>query len=286
MPARADGPAPAIWLALARVSELRPGLLPSATPQSPPRDGRPSPADLAGFSPSERERLNAITAPRRRAQFIAGRLLLRRLLQPLLPARALSISASDDGPPRLEEPAAGDPPLHLALSHSGDWVCAAAAPVPVGLDLETAQGRSRPRDWLALAEIAGSPAERAALAALATPCEQGRFFLRLWTLKEAWFKQQARALDTALLPRLHTAPATDEAALNAWVWQTEDCTLALTWPTPHHHAGKLPVQWMPLEAPVPEVNTSSHSDPSGPALLPVLARSAPQPWQVGLITPA
>ncbi|WP_131280180.1 hypothetical protein [Hylemonella gracilis] len=157
MPAWSDGPAPAIWLTLARVSELLRGPSPTAVGQTARPDGSPSPADLTGLSPSEHERLNAISAPRRRAQFIAGRLLLRRLLQPLLPAGTFSISASDHGPPRLEAQGMGDAPLHLALSHSGDWVCAAAAPVAVGLDLETTAGRSGARDWHALVQVAGSP---------------------------------------------------------------------------------------------------------------------------------
>jgi 4'-phosphopantetheinyl transferase len=237
------------------------------------------------LSASEQERLQAITAPRRRAQFIAGRLLLRRLLQPLQSAEAFSISASDQGPPRLEYPGAGAPPLHLALSHSGDWVCAAAAPVPVGLDLETTQGRSRSRDWLGLAEMAGSPAERATLVALTTPCEQGRFFLRLWTLKEAWFKQQARALDAALLPRLHTAPATDEASLNAWVWQTENCSLALTWSSAISCA-PLPVHWIHVHPPGQANDPAPMDTPQAAMVLPPLAQRPPQPWQVGLITPA
>jgi 4'-phosphopantetheinyl transferase len=279
LPSQGDSPPPAVWLALARVSELR--LNPVDLDH-----GRAPPLALAGLSASELERLQAITAPRRRAQFIAGRLLLRRLLRHLLPpARTFSVSASDQGPPRLEDRGHGVPPLHLALSHSGDWVCAAAAPLPVGLDLETTQGRSRPRDWLALAEMAGSTAERAALAKLTIPSEQGLFFLRLWTLKEAWFKQQARALDAALLPQLHTAQVDREALANACVWQTEDCTLALTWPTTHHHdtqrhAGKLPVHWMPSEPTGPGVDTGT--DPETLATLPALARQAPQPWQVGL----
>jgi 4'-phosphopantetheinyl transferase len=279
LPSQGDGPPPVVWLALGRVSALRPRAtdLATATGHAPP---------LAGFSASELERLLAITAPRRRAQFIAGRLLLRRLLRQLLPhTRTFSLSACDQGPPRFEDRGQGVPPLHLALSHSGDWVCAAAAPVPVGLDLETTQGRSRPRDWLALAEMAGSTAERAALTKLTTPSEQGLFFLRLWTLKEAWFKQQARALDAALLPQLHTTPVAEEALANACVWQTEDCTLALTWPTTHHHdthhhAGKLPVHWTPLEPSGPGVDTGTNPDTL--ATLPALARQVPQPWQVGL----
>lgn len=286
MPSQGDSPTPAVWLALARVSELRPNPVDLAHGHAPQ-------LALAGLSASELERLQAITAPRRRAQFIAGRLLLRRLLRHLLPpARTFSVSASDQGPPRLEDRGHGVPPLHLALSHSGDWVCAAAAPLPVGLDLETTQGRSRTRDWLALAEMAGSPAEHAALAKLATSSEQGRFFLRLWTLKEAWFKQQARALDAALLPQLHTTPVAEEALAHACVWQTEDCTLALTWPTTHHHdtqrhEDKLPVHWMPSEPPGPGAGTRTDAAPvSAPATLPELAQQVPQFWQVGLIKPA
>lgn len=278
MPTRVTDPPRAIWLALARVSELQPSSRDFTPLQS-------SPPVLAHLSASEHGRLQTITAPRRRAQFIAGRLLLRHLLQHLLPpARTFSVSASDQGPPRLEDGDHGVPPLHLALSHSGDWVCAAATPVPVGLDLETTEGRSRSRDWRALAGLAGSPTEQVALVDLATPSEQGRFFLRLWTLKEAWFKQQARSLDMSMLPHLHTAPATGGMLANACVWQTEDCTLALTRPTADSHDAKLPVHWLSVRPPGPGVDADT--DPEALSPLPALARQAPQAWQVSLIKPA
>ncbi|EYC52840.1 hypothetical protein AZ34_08675 [Hylemonella gracilis str. Niagara R] len=266
----------AAWLALARVSEW--------WPHFANLESAPSPA-LAEFSVSEQERLRGITAPRRRAQFIVGRLLLRRLLRQLLtPTRTFSVSASDQGPPRLEDQDHDAPELHLALSHSGDWVCAAVAPLALGLDLEATEDRSRARDWPALATMAASPTERRALAALHSPAEQGAGFLRLWTLKEAWFKQQARALDLAVLPRLHTAPANDAAAFNAWVWQTEHCTLALSWSSTLSST-PLPVHWV-QSYPVGSGHGPAPTDASGPlgttAPLHTLAHAKPRPWHVGL----
>lgn len=273
MPSQGEELPTAAWLAMARVSDLWPQPADLTSPTS---------SALSILSATEYERLGGITAPKRRAQFIAGRLLLRRLLEHVLPhARGFSISASDQGPPRLEEQLPGVPALHLALSHSGDWVCAAVSPLALGLDLETTEGRSRIRDWAALAELAACPAEQRDLAALTTPAEQGRFFLRLWTLKEAWFKQQAHALDTALLPRLHTAPGIDTTTFNAWVWQHEHCTLALTW-SPINSPVPLPVRWVYVRATGTEHRTASMDTPQVPSFLPQLARQTPQPWHVGL----
>ncbi|MGJ4749016.1 4'-phosphopantetheinyl transferase family protein, partial [Leptospira sp. SA-E8] len=131
------------------------------------------------------------------------------------------------------------PPRHLALSHSGDWVYCAATRTAIGLDIETTEDRA-PRDWQALAQAAGAPAERTELAALAEPSAQGRRFLTLWTLKEAWFKQQGQGLDWALLPRLRTHPASGETA-QARVWQDMDNTLALVTDADAAH---LPVRWL------------------------------------------
>jgi 4'-phosphopantetheinyl transferase len=91
------------------------------------------------LTPSESARLQGLKLPARRAQYLAGHWLTRVLL-----AR-LHASASHEWtlherrslPPRAEfmgaEPRSA---THLSISHSGDWVAAAVALAPIGIDLE------------------------------------------------------------------------------------------------------------------------------------------------------
>jgi 4'-phosphopantetheinyl transferase len=168
------------------------------------------------LSPSEQSRLARITSAKRRAEFLAGRLLLRRLLgatcggEPL----AWSVSSPDDGAPQAA------PGVCLALSHSGGWVAAAVSPAPVGLDLETP---GRPRDLSGLAEAVCSPAEQVRLAALAGAAREVAF-RELWTLKEAWLKRRGEGIAPQRLAALGTRPG----GTDAWTWTAPQLTLAWT----------------------------------------------------------
>lgn len=122
------------------------------------------PAGTDWLSDDERARAASFSLPARRQTFVAGRWLLRWLLAQL-----------------------GSPAGAHSISHSGAWVAAAVSGCgPVGVDIED---RSRPRDWVALAEFAGWPEEAA--------CADADAFLRRWTLGEAWLKARGAQLHEA-----------------------------------------------------------------------------------------
>ena len=208
-------------------------------------DGLPA----AVWSPAEQARLDRITSAKRRAEFLAGRWLMRRLLAATHggePARWM-LSAPEDGPPSCSEL----PGLHLGLSHSGDWVAAAVSTAPVGIDLETP---GRPRDVLALADAVCGDAERERLRALDGVARDEAFRV-LWTLKEAWLKRRTEGVAPDRLAALATRPE----GRDGWVWACSDVVLAWV----HAHGvpqrrlgadpfgGASPVPWGIDERPTP-----------------------------------
>lgn len=186
-------------------------------------------AEAAGqgwLSDAERARLDAMSAPGRRAQFLAGRLALRQLLADELGGEALRdwpLSAGIDGPPRVLVPPHGA--LQLAMSHSGDWLACAVATTPIGLDIETPRPR---RNVDGLVRAVFTEGEQAAVAA-AGPARRTELFYAIWTLKEAWLKRHAEGVSPGRLMQVQTqrAPSTEA---NAGVWCCGELTLALLAP--------------------------------------------------------
>jgi len=129
-------------------------------------------------------RLAHITHPRRRAQFILGRILLIRALRVKFGSVAdvwrLETEAEK---PRIT--GAGAP--EISLSHSGELVACAVAPVAIGLDVEYC----RELDFISLAEQFCSPEQLHAFRRL-PKAEMAEGFYRLWTLHEASFKLSGR----------------------------------------------------------------------------------------------
>jgi 4'-phosphopantetheinyl transferase len=186
-------------------------------------------AEAAGrgwLSDPERARLDAISAPGRRAQFLAGRWTLRQLLADARGGEALRdwpLSAGDDGPPRTLSRPPGE--VHLAISHSGDWLACAVATVPIGLDIEAPRPR---RNVEGLVAAVFTEAEQAAVAT-AEPAGRIDLFHAIWTLKEAWLKRHADAVSPGRLAQVHAQPATPIES-NARVWSGGGLTLALVAP--------------------------------------------------------
>lgn len=152
-------------------------------------------AGLDFFSDSERQRHATFAASARREQFTAARWLMRCLLVDLhggVPAQ-WQLSAEASTAPRVIAPSAL--PLHIGLSHSGDWVACAVANAPVGIDLETT---TRARKVGPLARQACTPDEQRLLLEMKSH-EQLDAFYRMWTLKEAWLKQRGLGLDFSLM---------------------------------------------------------------------------------------
>ncbi|WP_411883750.1 4'-phosphopantetheinyl transferase family protein [Polaromonas sp. YR568] len=157
---------------------------------------------LDWLSEAEQERLAAMTAPRRRTQFIAGRWLARRCLAARAGGRwqDYTLSAPDDGAPQvLAAPVPGH--WYFSLSHSGDWLACAVSPQAVGVDVECSD---RPRDFQALNEWMHEP--DALQGGPVDPQEQQAWFYAQWTLKEAWLKQVSSAVPApALRPSMRSA---------------------------------------------------------------------------------
>ncbi|GAB2655531.1 4'-phosphopantetheinyl transferase family protein [Arenimonas aestuarii] len=175
---------------------------------------------------AERRRLDAISAPLRRRQFLAGHWLVRDLA-----ARSRGDTATDW---RLETDDRGQPALRrgnarlaASISHSGGFVAVVVASQPVGLDLEFP---GRPRDLAALAAFTFSPQECRALES--APAEQKvRQFLSTWSLKEAYGKRAGDGLQPSRA-RQTLAREADPATAEAWLWNLpEQGVLSLAaWP--------------------------------------------------------
>lgn len=142
---------------------------------------------LPRLAPVEQERYRGFSAETRRQTWLAGRELLLAAIAHkhgavhpvLLRTEAYGgVSYGHDG-------------VHLNLSHSGEWLAAAVAEAPVGIDIE----RLRPRAVTAQAARVFCPKEAARLAQEAEPLP---LFYRLWTLKEAACKAAGLTIWDAL----------------------------------------------------------------------------------------
>jgi phosphopantetheinyl transferase len=182
------------------------------------------PTQATGWlTPDEMARLQAITEPVRRSEFLAGHWLVRVLAGQWLGCdpQSLALVAASFGQPRLQA-AGADVSLHVSLSHSGGWLAVALAPVPVGVDLELSR---RPRDWQALARALFAEEESRALDD-AAPVARAAVFHRVWTLKEAYAKRDGRGLTRTRLRTVVARPAPADQA-DAWCWPLGEGALAL-----------------------------------------------------------
>jgi phosphopantetheine--protein transferase-like protein len=132
---------------------------------------------------------------------LAGRLLLRSVLAQRLkiPPQEIKLALSPQGKPFLPHS-----DLQISLSHtSGCVAMALCRDHPIGLDVERWDRPVRP----ALASRFFSPAERKALDAVENDYARDRYFLQLWTAKEAWWKafDPASGFDMTQLT-LHLSP--------------------------------------------------------------------------------
>lgn len=103
---------------------------------APAREAAWAARHAAWLTPSEVARLDRIRRPQRRAQLLAGHVLLRRLVAAAtgVPAAAVVVCSDPEGRPAIETPGG----WRASLAHSGEWVVALvdaglAAP---GVDIE------------------------------------------------------------------------------------------------------------------------------------------------------
>jgi 4'-phosphopantetheinyl transferase len=167
------------------------------------------------MTPQERRRADAMRAPLRRRQFLAGHWLARRLAAAQSDSTPLEWRWNEsDGARRLSSP--NSAPLHVSIAHCAEWIACAIHSAPLGIDLELPR---RPRDYLALAREIGSSQELLALEAAPTTERESRFFL-LWSLKEARGKHEGAGLRPERA-REATALACDATPCEAISWQVE-----------------------------------------------------------------
>ena len=167
----------------------------------------------------DRQRLAAGMAARRRAEYLAGRALLRYALERYTqrPASSFRIAVADEGRPEC----VGGPKISLA--HSGNVVvCAVTERDAVGVDVET----RGPRTAIAgIAERYFTPAEAEWVAA-----DPDARFRMLWVLKEAYLKALGvglkgglASLECRIEPPRIVARAADGAAPRLALWSGRDC---------------------------------------------------------------
>ncbi len=178
---------------------------------------------LAWLTAAEQQRLQAISDGARRDSYLAGHWQVRQLAAQWLQLDAgrIALGAHVDGRPLLRVD--GQPtPLHVSLSHSGEWLALALADAPVGVDIELPQ---RPRDWLALARFVFSPEERQQLQDVEDAARADVFHV-LWTLKEARGKRGGEGLQPRAA-RSFTACSCEQENAEAVSWRVGNGALAL-----------------------------------------------------------
>jgi phosphopantetheinyl transferase len=194
---------------------------------------------------ADRERCAALMHPRRRAEFLAGRALLRHALEQFTGRKAHSheLRVTPEGKP---ECVAGPA---ISLSHSGDIVvCAVASGSAIGVDVETR--KPRPPAVTTLAAQYFSPFEAAWIEA-----DPDRRFQMLWVLKEAYLKALGVGLAGGLSslecriepPSLVARVAAGAAAPNLALYSGRACYLGVAWLGEPRRAVSV-ASWLPAGA--------------------------------------
>jgi 4'-phosphopantetheinyl transferase len=192
------------------------------------------PAWLGGDDAARHRRM---LSPKRRAEFAAGRLLLRHAMAECHPGLVWRLAAPPDEAPRvISETGAKLAPV-VSITHSAGIVgCAVSAGRRLGVDIEHRSARKRDLDGLGRATL--HPLEQAALFSR-PPSERLEAFLRCWTLKEALAKALGEGLSLPFREfafdgaRLASSPAQWSGRHERWAFAHpaagEDAVLGVAW---------------------------------------------------------
>jgi len=175
---------------------------------------------------ADQDRCAALTHPRRRAEYLAGRALLRHALEQFTGRSGHSheLRATPEGKP---ECVAGPA---ISLSHSGEIVmCAVASGGAIGVDVETRKPRT-PAGTIAAQYF--SPLEAAWVEG-----DPDRRFQMLWVLKEAYLKALGVGLAGGLgslecriePPSIEARVAAGAAAPNLGLYSGRGCYFGVAW---------------------------------------------------------
>jgi 4'-phosphopantetheinyl transferase len=192
-------------LRLARVSDVLQRLPPS--PQS-------------WLSPSEAERLAMLRVEPRRSQYLAGHWLLREALAERDGGQATDWFLRDcrGQAPRVEPDQSS---RRVSLSHSGEWIVAALADSPIGIDLEQRRARRALLQFDDLLRAIDDPPGALSEDTL----------LQRWVAKEAWIKRFGGSALPDQLRKLQLRRAPLECA-DVRLWTLDDLHLGLACSAP------------------------------------------------------
>lgn len=159
------------------------------------------------LSAEEQNRLARFRQSADRLRFLAGRMMVRRMLGAHFgqPPAAVAIRLGEHGKPWAEPPP-GRPPLHFNIAHAGDLVLAAFSQEhEVGVDVEVVVAAP---EWTQIApRLMPAAAHREWLAL--PPAKQNQAFFEAWTAYEAALKALGLALaDDFSLPAQATLQQT------------------------------------------------------------------------------
>lgn len=194
-----DGMRPTLALRVARIADVL----------------RRAPVGGSGWlSPSERERYAGLRVAARANQYLAGHWLAREVLAELLGGQAA------DWPLRERRSRAPVPESEscggfLSISHSGDFVAAAAAFEPIGIDLEQRRPRAGLLAFVHLLRAEDDPAEL-----------DEDTLLQRWVIKEAWIKRQGGGALPERLAGIGLRRSSDEKTAQVRLWRGDDMHLA------------------------------------------------------------
>ncbi|MEU2560437.1 hypothetical protein ABZ626_14045 [Streptomyces longispororuber] len=190
----------------------------------------------------ERARAAELPVPKRRAEWLAGRLAVKHGVTAYLRrhggtgvrTRDVRVGAVAHGM-RAGKPTV-DAPVEVGLTHSGDLAVAACGPRPVGVDLERTRQVPRPLVELLTPTAPGCPALDVMPLSLRWACKEAvlkhvGFGLRVDTREvelTAWRPDGRFSWRAGPVLRRH-APAADGLRLDSWAREVDGYCLALVW---------------------------------------------------------
>ncbi len=140
------------------------------------------------LSVSERQRLDSTRHPRKKAEYLQSRILMRAALSETFGTSIShwTFSETKDAPPLIAELGQN---WHVSLSHSKYFIVFSLAQFKHGIDIEF---QDSVRDTAELSGLVLSDKERSRLKSLQELSSSN--FYRIWCTKEAWFKMLPRKI--------------------------------------------------------------------------------------------
>ena len=167
--------------------------------------------------PEDREKVMSFRRMEDRLRCAVGRTMIRAL-------------AAMNGMPRAQlvysaygKPAFDSGAPQFCLSHSGDWVVLSAGDMPIGVDVE----KRDMLDWESMSRFYDEREKEM----LRTDIQPLRCFYRIWTVKEAFAKEDGRGLSLFEQENIRIDYVNKSAAwrgrnLSFRTWETQEYTLS------------------------------------------------------------